>query len=150
MREDIAVALFNLISEITFANPIMGQTTWQTASRRLKLWGDVNPTDQPAVYVVEHEEKDEINGRGLPPRRYMNFAIFAYFTLGDDTTIGGTFVNYIVDAIEAALTPNDVPGNIQNLDGLAYWCRIEGKIFKDPGDIDNQGMVIVPVLVLLP
>jgi hypothetical protein len=28
--------------------------------------------------------------------------------------------------------------------------RIEGKVFKDPGDIDNQAMLIVPLVVEMP
>ena len=34
--------------------------------------------------------------------------------------------------------------------GLVYWCRIEGKTFKDPGDLDNQTMMIVRLKVEMP
>jgi hypothetical protein len=46
--------------------------------------------------------------------------------------------------------PDNFSTNSNTLGGLVYWVRIEGKVFKDPGDIDNQAMLIVPLVVEMP
>lgn len=62
--------------------------------------------------------------------------------------------NLILDAVEKVLAPKPSdPGFLDErntLDGLVYHCFIDGTIFKDPGDIDNQGMLVVPIKLLVP
>ena len=36
------------------------------------------------------------------------------------------------------------------LGGLVHHCFIDGKVFKDPGDLDGQALIIVPITVLAP
>ena len=149
-REDIANALFALLQAATFSAAINGSTTWLTSSRRLELWGDVPTDQQPAMFLVEHTEDDQQPGRGIPVKRYMDFAVFCYAPCVDKSIVGGTLVNLMTSAVETALAPDDVAADVLTLGYTVQWCRIEGKIFKDPGDIDGQAMIIIPVRVLLP
>ena len=56
-----------------------------------------------------------------------------------------------MEAFEAAfLVPDNFSTNSNTLNGLVYWCRIEGKVFKDPGDLDSQTLLIVPIIVEMP
>jgi hypothetical protein len=36
------------------------------------------------------------------------------------------------------------------LGGLAYHVWVNGKVFKDSGDMDGQGLVLLPISILLP
>ena len=36
------------------------------------------------------------------------------------------------------------------LGGLVHHCYIDGSVFKDPGDIDAQAMMVIPILMLVP
>ena len=57
----------------------------------------------------------------------------------------------MLEAFEAAfIKPDNFSTNCNTLGGLVYWVRIEGKIFKDPGDIDSQTLLIVPLVVEMP
>ena len=36
------------------------------------------------------------------------------------------------------------------LNGAAYRCGIQGKPLKDPGDLDGDGLLVVPIRLVLP
>jgi len=37
-----------------------------------------------------------------------------------------------------------------SLGGMVDHCWVEGETLKDPGDLDGQGLIIVPLNILLP
>ena len=147
-RNALSAAILNLISGMTFASPIGGVSTWVTVSNRLRLWTNVDADQQPAVFLVTHQETDEYRGLGLARRR-LNYTMWCYCR--SDNSPGSAMLDTMMDAFEVAFKVVDNPSEGSNtLGGLVYWCRIEGKIFKDPGDIDNQTLLIVPLVVEMP
>jgi hypothetical protein len=62
--------------------------------------------------------------------------------------------NLIIGGCRKVLAPQpDDPGFLDKrntLGGLVHHCFISGRIFKDPGDIDDQGMIVIPIKVLVP
>lgn len=140
-------AIFAKIEGMTFPSPIMGVTTWQTTSTRLKLWADV--PIKPGAYLVTHKERDEYRGLGLLRRR-LELGIWCY-TTASDAEPGQDQLDTLMQAFENTFNiPDDYSTNSNTLGGLVYWCRIEGQVFKDPGDIDNDTMLIVPLVVEMP
>lgn len=149
-RELVLAALVARLQTATFTAPINGQTGWVgTIGRRLLLWQDVAPIQQPAAFLVEHTEAYEQRTMGAPRRRLMT-RLFCYCRTDDRQVVGSTYLNLMVAAIEAALASDDPSRNLCTLGGLVYWARIEGEILKDPGDIDNQALLIVPIAVEMP
>ena|ERR1041385_3237304 len=147
-RNQVMTALLNVIQSMTFSTPINGATTWNTVSNRLRLWGDVSVDQQPAAFLVTHRETDEYRGLGLLRRR-LDLGIWCYSR--SDSDPGGPQLDTMMEAFEAAfIKPDNFSTNENTLGGLVYWVRIEGRIFKDPGDIDNQTMMIVPITVEMP
>lgn len=142
-------AILPLIQGMTFGNPINGASTWRTVSQRLRLWGDVPADQQPAAFLVTHRETDEYRGLGLLRRR-LDLGIWCYSRTDDPTLIGGTDLDTMLESFETAFAPDRPDTNLLTLNGLVYWCRIEGRVLKDPGDIDNQAMMIVPIVVEMP
>src|SRR5215831_5650765 len=142
-------AVLGQLQAMVFPAPINGQTTWVSTSERLKLWGDVDPSLQPAAFLVTHRETDEYRGLGLKRRR-LDLQVWCYSRTDDPSTMGQTDLDNMMQSFESVFLP-DKPGINQNtLGGLVYWCRLEGRVFKDPGDIDNQAMMIVPLVVEIP
>jgi hypothetical protein len=122
---------------------------YTTIQRRLLLWSDVPKENQPALFLVEHKEDFKKEGRGLPRAQLFKASIICYFDTSDPSIVGGTLINNALDQIEAVLLPP--PGfDAQTLNGIVNRCWIEGEIFKVPGDIDGQAMLVVPVLILTP
>lgn len=146
-------ALLARVSQATFASPIAGAVSWRNTDsrRRLKLWPDVPQDQMPAAYLVEHDETDQYQGVGIPVRRRMHASVFCYAWTGDEGTVGGTLVNLMLQAIERCLRP-DLPhvSRLLTLGGLVNWCRIEGRVLKDPGDVVTTAMLVVPVIMQLP
>jgi hypothetical protein len=150
-REQIFGALFNLAST---GEGRPGRITWpgggQLAytSRKVKLWADL--TAQPAL--CQAEPKEAISQvTGLPSKRLLKASWMLFHSTATGSLIPPTITNNnALDAIEALLAPPDDGTGRQTLGGLVHHCWIEGDIFKDPGDLDDQALLIVPISILVP
>ncbi|MGC1557095.1 MAG: hypothetical protein WA745_06095 [Methylovirgula sp.] len=61
-------------------------------------------------------------------------------------------MNGVMDALDSAfaLSGPDLAFGRNTLSGAAYSCRIDGKVLKDPGDLDGDALLVVPVKITLP
>lgn len=147
-RNEVMTAILNVIQSMTFSTAINGSITWNTVSNVLRLWGDVSPDQQPAAFLVTHKELDEYRGLGLVRRR-LELGIWCYSR--SDSFPGSIQLDTMMEAFEAAFnTIDNFSTGCNTLGGLVYWCRIEGRVFKDPGDLDKQTLLIVPLIVEMP
>jgi hypothetical protein len=138
-REAIASALFALVQ---------GSASFATASRRVKLWTDVSSADKPAIFMAEHGETYVRKGEALPAVITMDVELLIYIDAGKDQSVTPiTVLNPLIDAVDAALAPSPVTGK-QTLGGLVTHCWIEGKVMKDPGDLDGDGVAVIPIKIL--
>jgi hypothetical protein len=142
-REAVMTALFNLV---------IGVHDFARTGRRLVLWDDVPATERPALYMLEHNEAYSHPSETLQ-KRELHATLFVYTDAKDATIVGATQINTILDELDAALTPSGrdaFVGNRQTLGGLVSHCYIDGEVVKDPGDLDGDGLLIVPIRILLP
>jgi len=126
---------------------------WKTGPlRRLKLWTDVPLSARPACYFFEGGEDLYTWTETARPRRVLEVHLFVYLNAKDGTIIGATLLNDVMDALDAALVPSgsDIALGRNTLGGIVYYCRIEGKVLKDPGDLDGDALLVVPIGMLLP
>lgn len=149
-RADVMAALLNDISGMVFASPINGANTWRTVSNRLRLWGDVSSDQQPAAFLTSHAERHEYRNLGLLRRR-IECKVWCYCR--SDSSPGQPMLDLMLDSFEntfCTLAIDDISRNAATLNSTVYWARIEGPVFKDPGDLDFQTLLIVPLLVEMP
>lgn len=140
-REAIFKALFDLVSK---------SAEFRTKSRRLKLWTDVNPTEKPALFVAQRGESYVRHSEAVPQKVTLKAEIYIYTNAGKDpNVVPATELNNLVDAIDKALAPSPATG-VQTLGGLVSHCWIEGDVMTDPGDLDGDGLAIIPVRILVP
>jgi hypothetical protein len=126
---------------------------WTVApSRRLKLWSDVPVRLRPCCFLFEGATESYAWSNGALPRRTIEVKLFAYFNAKDPERIGASQINAVMDALDAAFQPAaaDAALGRNTLGGRAYSCRIDNAPFKDPGDIDGDGLLVVPVKIVLP
>ena len=78
--------------------------------------------------------------------------LFIYVDAHDPGAIGAAALNAIMDALDAGLAPAGADGVLgrNTLGGAAYRCSIQGKPLKDPGDLDGDGLLVVPIRIVLP
>jgi hypothetical protein len=133
--------------------PVGDPQSFVTMSRRIKMFNELPPESQPACFQVEHEDM-EAQKTGMPYKTVLlaNWVIFQCRAQNDaEPTIEN---NLIKAAVRKALQPK--PADIgfhekrNTLNGLVHHCFIEGRVFKDPGDIDGQGILIIPIKLLVP
>ena len=137
-RETIMSALFALVS---------GSASFVTASRRLQLWSSMSPGQKPAIFQYERDDT-YTNGKNYLPIVEMNVDLYIYTAPGTDSGITPiSILNPLIDAIYVALAPNIVTHR-QTLGGLVSHVWIDGKIMKDPGDLDGDGIAVIPVKIL--
>lgn len=141
-REPILAALFKLLQ---------GASAFQTASRRLRHWSDVPPPQQPALFLALRHEQVKMMPPGVPPVSLITCDVYVYANTGttqaDPLTAPSTVLNPLVDAIAAALAPDNLITNKQTLGGLAVHCWIEGRIDTDEGALGDQGVAIIPIVI---
>ena len=144
-REDVFQALFALAQGLSWGGPPSG---FAFTSRRVRLWDDLGG-EQPALCQAEHDEQVE-QVTGLPPKLTLNASWLIYQNAGvDPAATPATTNNMILDAVQASF-PDPDGDQVQTLGGLVSRCWINGRIFKDPGDLDGQGLMIVPIQILVP
>ncbi|TXH41837.1 MAG: hypothetical protein E6Q97_36740 [Desulfurellales bacterium] len=139
-RETIFVTLFDLVASVTGL---------KSYSRRLKHWGDVPHTDQPALFLVQRTESAKITTK-LPTVWTFRADLVLYgHNSGQDSVAPMSSLNPIVDEIVAKLLP---AGGVeeQTLGGLVERCRIEGEILTDEGALGDQAIVVIPLTLFVP
>lgn len=150
MREPIFAALFALGQAITWVDPITGEVTgWSQTARRVYTADQWGAAYQPALMQAEAHETYQPRPK-FPTKLTLSANWVGLFQpcLAPDPT--GPRLNTILDAIDAALQPDDPINNVLTLGGLVSHVWIEGDVFADTGDLDGQGMFIVPIKILVP
>ena len=149
-RNDVMRAVTERVENMVFPTPINSSGTWKTVSNKLRLWADVPPDQQPCAFVVTHREMDEYRTLGAVRRR-LELGIWCYSRA--DSVSGAEDLDTMMEAFDtafgAAAADNNSTGQL-TFNDLVYWCRIEGRVFKDPGDIDSQTLLIVPLIIEMP
>jgi hypothetical protein len=118
----------------------------QSFARRMEHWSVVG--SQPALFIrhISNEYKYE---HDTLQRMTVNCEIWLYERSGaDPDAISDTQLNNIEEAINSLLSTDDEGGRY-TLGGAVYWCRLEGKAEFKPGDMDQQGLMLLPVSMML-
>lgn len=125
---------------------------FKTKSRRVKLFSDSGA--QPACYQAEYSDNSG-QTTNLPYKETWDANWIIYQNVAKDVNIIPTTENnLILGGVRKALRP--LPADVGfhdnrcTLGQLVHHCFIQGRIFKDPGDIDQQGMLVVPIKLLIP
>lgn len=142
-RETYFAALFAAVSKVANFN---------TKGRRLILPRNMDDVAKPAIFQIEDDE--EYGYSGVLQKVTLKVDLWIYTASGlDPTKTPSQELNAILDALDAALKPvtqQDLLTQRFTLGGLVQWARIEGRVFKDPGDLTGLGLAIVPMSILVP
>lgn len=143
LREPIYAALFALLST--------AEVTWgQATSRRLKMWTDVPPENRPCLFQFEGDDENDVwTNNDVAPKITLGATVIVYIN-SDDQNPGGPQLNNITDAIAQVMRPSPAASvQRQTLGGLCHSAKIQGKITRVPGDIDGEGMLIIPIEIIV-
>lgn len=153
--ELVMYTLAQLMAEVRWVRPgSADEHRFKTVTRRIKLFNEVDSAFQPWCGQAEHSAQ-EAQVTGMPYKTVLECNWIVYQCVSKDPKgIGAIENNVILWGIRNALAPKPAdPGYLDKrntLGGLVYHCYISGRVFKDPGDIDGQGMMVVPIKLLVP
>ena len=156
-EEAILSALSALMPQVRWTRPgdaVQNTHAFRTTSRRVKLFSDVPSSDWPVCMQAEWGD-DTSQVTNLPYKWTLGVNWIVYQNTAKDPKVAGTIENNcILNGIRTVLAPKvtDVgyPDKRNTLGGLVWHCFIHGKVFKDPGDVDAEGMMIIPIKLLVP
>ena len=139
-REPIYAALFARLA---------AAAGFVTAERRLKHWSDVAPAEQPALFQYQKGESAAVKALGAPTVWTLRVELYLYAHSGDPHAAPATMLNPLIDAVEAALSPNAATGMQDlGLPAMVQHAYIAGKVQTDEGALGDQAVAIVPVEIL--
>lgn len=142
-REPIYQGLFEFFSVLAVGTA----PAFKTATRKLKHWEEVQPEDQPALLVRQDLERAE-RRKGLPTKWTGRLWLALYVHTGahiDPGVVPSQLLNPLVDAIEAAITPDDIGNYAATLSGLVSHIAIEGDIQYFEGNLGDEAVVLIPI-----
>jgi len=146
-REAIYAALFALLW------PAYAWKNTQATARRLKMWTEVDASNKPAFFQFEGSPENYRWSNNINPGVVLTAKLYIYTYTGDPDQIAATEINLIMNAIHTAMMPKITPGaqqrGAQTLGGLVSHARIEGEVLRVPGDIDAEGLIVVPISILV-
>lgn len=123
---------------------------YQTYSRKVRLWTDVSDEEKPAVFITSGRESRVQDAEGTPPRitLYVDLLIYVKSTQ-QDVPPSSDEIEDRLDDLDNVLRPSALTGK-QTLEGLVSHCWIEGDTIVVPGDLDGDGIAIVPIRIEVP
>lgn len=131
--EAIYDAFFRLVSSVP---------DFKTASRRLRMWNEVDA--QPALFQNQLRE-EEVGSPKSPTMVTLFLDLYVYARTDPDDAPTSTKLNVLIKAIRDALAPDPVTGDgRQTLGGLCYHARVNGTILIDEGVQDGQAIARIP------
>jgi len=117
-----------------------------TVSRRLRMWSDVDPSEQPALFLAGGNHTPTQDPSGIPAYWRQTATLYLYVHTSDPATAPATVLNGLLDAIENAILP--VYEEKQTLGGTCEHCWISGQIETDEGVLGDQSVAIIPLEIL--
>jgi hypothetical protein len=140
LREPIYAALFARVA---------AAAGFVTTERRLRHWGDVAPAEQPALFQHQKGETAAVKPLGAPTVWTLRVELYLYAHSSDPYLAPAAALNPLIDAVEAALSPNAATG-IQDLGlpAMVQHAYIAGKVETEEGVLGDQAVAIVPIEIL--
>ena len=146
-REAVMQALLNVL-----APP--GQTAFVTVGRRLDNPENIAQAQKPALFLVEHEDEFIKELPEHPLVQVMTVLVFLYTDVGNEiagqNAIPQAPLNGLIDALVAALKPDNPVTRKQTLGGLVSAVWLHGTAPRATGDVTGKAMSVVPIRFLLP
>lgn len=148
-------AVIQLLSPLTLSLPAEANALQvsmnagvQTVGRRLIPWGKVKA--QPALFLRDGDEHLDYSNIVLQ-RQTMFAEIWLYSNAGEDPdAVPAVMLNVLLEAVQSAFAPDQPMMQMFTLGGLVEWCRLAGKVEKEPGDLDGQAIAVAEVEITVP
>lgn len=130
--------------------PLTRDGTLKRIDRRFYLASKVPAADKPCLLITEHEEEFQNDNISDPGIITIDGALWIYTDAAQDQAIVPIkILNDLIDAVTNKIKPNPISGRV-TLGNVVTDVRINGRVLKSAGDLDGNGVAMIPVQILLP
>lgn len=143
MSSDYEIVMQALFTQLTAGGDFI------TTGRRVQHWSQVS--EQPALFLRRTGVRYET--QNLMTIRTLICEAWIYCNASQDPAAAADQELTEIEAKVLARLAPDVGDDDEarfTLDGLVYWCRVEGLSDMSPGDQGNQAIARIPILVTIP
>jgi len=144
----------SLPTTTTVTKAALTVTPYKFTSRKLYDIPDLGEDKRPSLIQCEPEENFNPEFTGQPTMQILNVFILIVVWTKSYNGPGISLVNPRLDALDQVLAPPPLlqAQTLGFIDGVPVvnHCWIEGKITKVGGDLDGNGVAIVPLKLLVP
>lgn len=146
-RSQVFTALFNLLKMA----PSPTQVPYKTFTQRMQIWDAVPPGDQPCLILERGPQfAEQVHAYGVTKWKWK-VLVWIYYQVGGFQT-ANTYPDMLTDQFLDGLEQLFLPPGLNSkftLGGLVQNCWIDGMIACEPGLVDGQGLIVVPVSIVL-
>lgn len=123
-------------------------TGWTTTERVLRHWSDVQPVERPYLAQAMVTPLAEPLGRGADTKWTLPLKYYVYVSHVSD---GLSPQELLAERLGVLVTAFDAPPGLpaQTLGGRVHACRIEGSVEMDDGWLGTDGVLILPVTLVV-
>lgn len=150
-REAIFKALFKLLTA-DGANVNAQSGPFKMVGRRLIHYSNVPDNMRPCMFLLAGDNT-YARSQPVPAKVTLEAKVVIYFHTPQptqaDENAASPQVNDYLDLVDQALAPPAYT-TLQQLGGLVNSCWIEGTVDVDTGELDGNGMVVIPIKILVP
>ena len=141
--------IWNTLFALLQKCPSPTNTPWKTFSQSLKIWDQVPPQNQPALFLHRTvEEAIQKHAFGVT-QWILRCTVWVYFRTENYRT-ANTYPDQIIDpfkdAFEQLFQPVAQPAQF-TLGGIVTNCWIDGEVYTDSGVVDGQAVCVWPISI---
>jgi hypothetical protein len=140
-------AQFNALLALIGTAQVASQPAFVSTSRKFVQWENTQDPDLPMAIITKgFEFATQNNSRG-ETRWRIKALLWIYCLHAPDSTVPGTQLNDLLDAVETVLKPPAFDGNRQTLGGLIDHAFIDGEVMVSEGSLpdDRYSIAVVPI-----
>lgn len=124
--------------------------TFKKISRRFAMADKVAAGDKPCLLITSYEENSKNDNISDPGIITLDATLWIYTDVGlDQEIVPADVLDDLIDAVMVPLQGNSISGRV-TLGNIVADVRWNGKLSKNPGDINGKGIAMIPLKILLP
>jgi hypothetical protein len=149
-RKRITDAVFAVLNSVVLPTSL-GGAGWKKSTKDVDIFTNVNAFDQPYMGLIcPDESASDPQAFGLTKWIRKYYACIYIRTdalpLQEGTYIQDT-IDDVLDAVDLAFS-SPRKGEQNTLGGIVQDCTIDGTIQVDPGTLDQQIAIIIPISII--
>jgi hypothetical protein len=150
-RKQITAGVFGVFTSAVLPTSISGTGTWKSSSKDVEMWTEIPAYDQPYCGLVCPEDTgSDPQAFGITKwiRTYYGLIYFRRDAIppAEGTSFQDT-IDDLLDSLDMAFV-GPRKGEANTLGNIVQNCTIDGTIYVDPGTLDQQCVIVVPVKVI--